>query len=185
MRPIIAPPLLWALCTILLAGAPGRAIAVDGVYAHFGGGQSVGVYGVGLSWAPWTTLPLANDMSLSLRGVAGVAVWDARDGVPNQSLIDISVYPVLRLDAPPFGPVVPYVEGSVGVNLLTHTWIGDRQMSTAFQFGEFAGVGIAFGDKRQFDVGVRYQHVSNADIKKPNPGLTFGSIVFQYRFDSR
>ena len=80
--------------------------------------------------------------------------------------------------------VVPYIEGSVGFNLLSRTRIDDRELSTAFQFGEYVGVGLAFGDKRQYDVGVRYQHVSNADIKKPNDGLTFGSVVFQYRFGS-
>jgi LAO/AO transport system kinase len=44
--------------------------------------------------------------------------------------------------------------------------------------------GAVLGDRRQFDIGVRYQHISNADIKQPNDGLSYASIVFQYRFDS-
>jgi hypothetical protein len=64
------------------------------------------------------------------------------------------------------------------VNLLSRTQIGEHQLSTAFQFGEFAGVGIAFGDKRQFDLGVRYQHVSNADIKSPTTGSPTAASSF-------
>ena len=184
MRSIASTPFVRVLCGMLLSAIAESAIAVDGAYVTVGGGQHVGVYGLGLSWAPWKTLPINADSSLSLRGVAGVALWDARNGSSDQSLINISVYPVLRLDMTSVPGVVPYIEGSVGFNLLSRTRIDDRELSTAFQFGEYVGVGLAFGDKRQYDVGVRYQHVSNADIKKPNDGLTFGSVVFQYRFGS-
>jgi len=176
---------LRLLCALVLFGFAQRAMAVEGAYVMVGNGQDVNVYGVALSWAPWATWPVAADWSLSLRGTAGVAYWDSRKGDSDKSLVAVSAYPILRLDTPPIGGIVPYLEGSVGLNLLSRTQIGEHQVSTAFQFGEFAGVGIAFGDNRQFDLGVRYQHVSNADIKKPNDGLTYGSVVFQYRFGSR
>ena len=102
----------------------------------------------------------------------------------NKSLVAFGVYPVLRYDIGQMAGVVPYLEAAIGFNLLTHTWIEERRLSTAFQFGEFVGVGFAFGDKRQFDIGARDQHISNADIKRPNDGLTYGSIVFQYHFDA-
>jgi hypothetical protein len=82
----------------------------------------------------------------------------------------------------PIADVVPFVEAAIGFNALTHTWIENRRLSTAFQIGEFGGVGFAFGDRRQFDLGARYQHISNADIKRPNDGLSYASIVFQYHF---
>ena len=184
MRPIRGSLLLRTLCVLLASGLAGHATAVD-VYGTAGGGNNVGVYEVGVSFEPWRTWPVDPDWSLSLRPTAGVALWHASEGVSNRSLVDFRAYPVLRLESSTVAGIVPYVEGSVGLNMLTHTRIDERQLSTAFQFGEFVGVGIAFGDKREFDVGVRYQHVSNADIKKPNDGLTFGSLVFQYRFDSR
>jgi len=176
---------LRLLCALVLFGFAQRAMAVEGAYVMVGNGQDVNVYGVALSWAPWATWPVSTDGVLSLRGTAGVAYWDSRKGDSDKSLVAVSAYPILRLDLPPVGGIVPYIEGSVGFNLLSRTRIGEHQLSTAFQFGEFAGVGIAFGDNRQFDLGVRYQHVSNADIKKPNDGLTYGSVVFQYRFGSR
>jgi len=185
MRSIIPSRLLCVLCPVVLSGLAERAMAVEGAYVLVGTGQDVNVYGVALSWAPWATWPVGTDWSMSLRGTAGVAYWDSREGESNKSLVAVSAYPILRLDMTPIAGIVPYLEGSVGLNLLTRTQIGEHQLSTAFQFGEFAGIGVAFGDKRQFDLGVRYQHVSNADIKKPNDGLTYASVVFQYRFDSR
>jgi len=186
MRPSLGSFLLRALCTFTLSALAGQASAVD-VYGTAGGGNDVGVYEVGLSWAPWKTWPLDPSWSLSLSPTAGVALWYASGAVTNKSLVDFRAYPVLRLDCSAFAGFAPYVEGSIGLNVLTHTWIDNlnRQLSTAFQFGEFIGAGIAFGARREFDIGVRYQHVSNADIKKPNDGLTFGSVVFQYRFALR
>jgi hypothetical protein len=33
--------------------------------------------------------------------------------------------------------------------------------------------------------GFRFQHLSNADIKRPNPGMNFSRIYFQYEFQER
>ena len=87
MRPIRSSPLLRALCTLTLSGLAGHALAVD-VYGTAGGGNGVGVYEVGLSWAPWKTWPVDPDWSLSLRPTAGVALWRASDAESNRSLVD-------------------------------------------------------------------------------------------------
>ena len=188
MRSIASAPFVRILCGILLAGIAERATAVDSAYATVGGDRHITIYGAGLSWAPWWTLPMGPDWIVSLRGAAGVAYWDAHEGGiggVNKSLMAVGAYPVLRLAMTTVAGVVPYVEGSIGVNVLSHTWIENRRLSTAFQFGEFVGIGAAFGDKHQFDIAARYQHISNADIKEPNDGLSYASIVFQYRFGSR
>ncbi|MDP1996021.1 MAG: acyloxyacyl hydrolase, partial [Gallionella sp.] len=44
------------------------------------------------------------------------------------------------------------------------------------------GVGARFGDRRQFDLGYRFQHLSNGGIKKPNQGINFNQIRFAYHF---
>jgi hypothetical protein len=159
------------------------ALAVDTVFASIGGDRHIAVFDVGIGWAPWWSMPLEDDRQLSLRGIGSISYWVAPDNHDHHSLFAFGAYPILRLDLKPMGAIVPYIEAAIGINALTHTWIENRRMSTAFQFGEFVGVGISFGDKRQFDLGARYQHVSNADIKRPNDGLTYASIVFQYRFD--
>ena len=183
MRPIRGSPLLRALCALTLSGLAGHATAVD-VYGTVGGDRNIGVYGVGLSWAPWQTWPMDSDRSSSLRGTAGVSFWHAPKSAQDQSLFALGVYPVLRLDMSLGSGCHSVRRGKLGVNLLSHTRIQDRRLSTAFQFGEYIGVGVVWGDKRQFDIGARYQHISNADIKQPNDGLSFASIVLQYRFDS-
>jgi hypothetical protein len=154
------------------------------VFASAGGDRRIAVFDVGVAWAPWWTMPLENNLQLSLRGMGSLSYWVAPDNHDHHSLFALGAYPIFRLDMAPMGSVVPYIELAIGVNLLSHTWIENRRMSTAFQFGEFGGVGISFGDKHQFDLGARYQHISNADIKRPNDGLSYPSIVFQYRFES-
>ena len=63
---------------------------------------------------------------------------------------------MFRLDRGLASGVAPYPEASVGVNLLSSTRINDdREFSTAFQFGEFLGAGVAFGARRQYDLGLR------------------------------
>jgi hypothetical protein len=183
-RSIVASRIAPAALGLLLWASARSALAVDTVFASVGGDVHIAIFDVGVGWAPWWTMPLENDRQLSLRGMASLSYWVAPDNHDHHSLFALGAYPILRLDLEPMGAVVPYIEGAIGFNLLTHTWIENRRMSTAFQFGEFVGVGVSFGDKRQFDLGARYQHISNADIKRPNDGLSFPSIVFQYRFDS-
>ena len=181
VRPVARAHLRRALVALALALPAQAALAQDSVFATFGG-DTIYVYGVGRGWAPWWSMQLENDRKLSLRGIASVSGWYARGHDENKSLVAFGAYPVLRLDMEPMAGLLPYFEAAIGVNALTHTWIENRRLSTAFQFGEFFGVGFSFGDKRQFDLGARYQHISNADIKRPNDGLSYPSIVFQYRF---
>jgi hypothetical protein len=56
-------------------------------------------------------------------------------------------------------------------------------VSTAFQFGEFVGTGVNFGDRGEYGVGVRIQHISNGCIKQPNYGATFGEFRISYRWE--
>jgi len=44
------------------------------------------------------------------------------------------------------------------------------------------GIGAQFGAKQQYQAGYRFQHLSNASIKKPNPGINFNQIYLQYNF---
>jgi lipid A 3-O-deacylase PagL len=39
-------------------------------------------------------------------------------------------------------------------------------------------VGLRFGARQALEFGVRIQHMSNADIKEPNDGVTFASLRF-------
>jgi hypothetical protein len=55
-------------------------------------------------------------------------------------------------------------------------------MGSAFQFGDHLGAGLVFGGHGQFDLGYRFLHLSNADIKRPNNGINFQQVRFAYHF---
>jgi lipid A 3-O-deacylase len=124
---------------------------------------------------------LASDRLLE----ASLASWRGyKPGVDNQTITDIGITPVFRL-AQEEGPgMAPYLEaGVLGMHLISPTSIySGRNFSTAIQFGDGLGFGISLGDHRQYDLGYRFQHLSNGDIKKPDNGVDFNQIHFAYRF---
>jgi len=96
---------------------------------------------------------------------------------------DVGLTPVFRLRQKETGGVRPYAEAAVGVHLISRTHVDNiRQMGSAFQFGDHIGIGMTFGERDQFDLGYRFQHLSNADIKQPNDGIDFHQIRFGYLF---
>ncbi len=171
---------------VALSLAAGQAVAVDRIVVDAGAGNHVAVLGVSIASADWRRWAVNDDWRLGLYGKAGVALWEALDwDAHDRSIVAFSAYPVLRLERIAGSALLAYFEAGLGINLLTHTQINDgRQLSTAFQFGEFAGAGVTFGDRQQYEVGLRAQHLSNAEIKKPNAGLSWGGVVFGYRFDA-
>lgn len=73
-----------------------------------------------------------------------------------------------------------YGEFGIGVNLLSTLYKNeDKELSTAFQFGDHIGVGYTTA---KWDVGLRYQHYSNASIKRPNGGANWIVARAAYRF---
>ena len=152
----------------------------DNFVVQAGSGQQVDVAGAG-----WE-VPMDQECLRSDRARAGLLFrideWRGRNA-GGRKLLDASVTPFLRYElGRPLGTPV-LVEGGVGVNLLSRTRIDEqRRFSTAFQFGEFVGMGVEYGERRQYQIGARLQHVSNGGIKRPNDGLTYGMVLFNYRF---
>jgi lipid A 3-O-deacylase len=96
---------------------------------------------------------------------------------------DVGFTPVFRLQTKASSGFRPYVDGAVGAHLISDTHVNDNlDMGSSFEFGSHVGLGLLFGDKSQFDLGYRYQHLSNADLKTPNPGIEFQQVRFAYLF---
>ena len=113
---------------------------------------------------------------------ASVARWHS-NSTGGKDIWDIGLTPVFRLQTKATSGWRPYVEGAIGAHLISDTHVNaGRDMGSAFQFGDHLGVGLVFGDKSQLDLGYRFQHLSNADIKKPNDGINFQQIRFAYYF---
>ena len=118
---------------------------------------------------------------LRLRHEAVVAAWD----VPKaRDLVEVGYSPVFRLERPlADGARSFFVEASIGVRLLSHTRVApDHALSTAFQFSDVLGVGLQWGRDGRSTLGLRYQHLSNLGIKRPNPGMDFALLYYTHRF---
>jgi hypothetical protein len=99
----------------------------------------------------------------------GGGIWRVPDLAGTTQRFDLHATPVWRADF-----ARTYVEGGIGVYLLSHTINNDvTHMSTSFEFGSHVGVGLRLGERRETRVGIALQHLSNAGIKEPNGGVNF------------
>jgi len=95
-------------------------------------------------------------------------VWDNKE----ESSADLGATPVFRFERRSL-----YVEGAIGFHLVQTHVSASRTFSTAFQFGDHIGFGLR---SRHWDWSLRLQHLSNASIRRPNPGINFVLLRLQY-----
>lgn len=122
------------------------------------------------AWLPWQS---------TAYGEVNVSHWRGCTGSVCGFVNEIGVSPVFRhTNFLPSGDAW-YLDFSVGAHIISPTRIANQVYSTAFQFGEFAGVGWLFGSGH-YDLGLRYQHESNSDWKTPNDGMNFVQLRLAY-----
>ena len=135
--------------------------------------------GVRFPWHPdWEFL---KSPRLDLAIEASLGHWvGRRSDLPASSLNDLSVVPVFRFYPDGRDAGVYFFEAGIGAHLLSRTAIDEgRRFSTALQFGDMVGVGWRPNPPSHWELGLRVEHVSNADIKKPNDGVTFYQLRVQ------
>jgi hypothetical protein len=168
---------------VLLTGclAASSATAVDGVSFELGQGNNAHMGRVGLLWNTNKQWLKGDQWHVGSVWDLSVGHW-TRDALPgqNDSLSEIGLTPSLRLQQNSGSGL--YAEGGVGLHLLSRTSLGSKRFSTSFQFGNHVGIGYRFGAKGALDLGLRYQHLSNAGIKHPNNGINFTQARLQYWF---
>ncbi len=162
-----------------------RACAVDGVFAEYGLGNMVQMSRVGALWK-WDRSWL-NDGDWQVTGFWEASLGSWRGYKPendNQTITEIGITPVFHFAPKNASGMAPYLEGGfVGMHLISPTYAyTKRKFGSAFQFGNHLGFGVSFGERRQFDLGYRFQHLSNGDIKQPNQGINFSQLHFIYHF---
>ena len=165
-----------------MALAGPHAMAVDGVAVEAGRGDGTDMGRVAVQWDWGRRWFQGADWHLGGYWDLGLGYWrrdDVRAG-ENEEIVEIGLTPVFRLQGNSL--TGPYVEAGIGAHLLSRTSIGDKRLSTKFQFGDHFGVGYRFGAKGAWELGYRYQHLSNGGIKKPNDGINFHQVRVQYRF---
>ena len=173
-----------AVLAAALLGGSGAACADRwGIQAAGGFSDRHGVDkgDLGVFWDPeWTWWEIGGwHFAFVVEGHVGY--WHTGGNI-HSSIWEAGATPVFRF-IKSAGQVRPFVEAGAGVRVLSHPTIStDYSMSTAFQFADMVGVGAQFGQRQQYQVGYRFQHVSNAGIKEPNPGINFHQFYLQYNF---
>ena len=182
------------MLSVLLAAitcTAGANAAADGFRAPTGLGVTVAsgdqttLYGLSTYWdSVCTCAPLA-ERGLDVRIYAQVAYWRGTQRPSDfPSLWEGSVTPALRWMGPSVGAAAIFTELGLGVSGISKTRINeDRQFATTFQFNEHFGVGLAFGEKRRYELAAYVRHVSNGSIKQQNDGETFFGGVFRVALD--
>lgn len=161
----------------------GAALCHAGPAVHAGFGRdfshNINKYEIGLMWDSGFAWGNPQGWQTTLHWEVDLARWDARAG---RNVAEVGFSPVFRLEKRG-GTIVPFLEGSVGVRLVNHVSTSpEHYYSTAFRFSETIGFGFAFGKDLGGEIGFRLQHLSNAGIKKPNPGTDFVTGYVSYRF---
>jgi len=164
-----------------------NAAASDGILnpaVEIGSGDSTDMMRVAVSW-DWDKRWFdEGDWVIAGFWEASLGEWKGKSAAGNnQSIVDVGVTPVFRLQQKTLSGFAPYAEAAIGFHLISPTFINaNRKFGSAFQFGDHLGFGFRFGERYQYDLGYRYQHLSNGSIKQPNQGINFNQIRFTYHF---
>lgn len=123
-----------------------------------------------------------NGYHLSGYWETNLALWrlNAYQNVPGRkkNIAVVGFTPVFRYQSD--SKLGLYGEIGVGVNLFSTLYKNeDKELATAFQFGDHIGVGYTTA---KWDFGLKFQHYSNASIKSPNAGANWIIAKAAYRF---
>ncbi len=178
--------LLSAIVCVACADAVADGFpAPTGIGLTAASGDQTTLYGVATYWdSVCVCAPLAQ-YGLGVRIYGQIAYWRGTERPSaHESLWEGSVTPTLMWMGPSVGSATFFTELGVGVSGLSKTRLNrDRQFATTFQFNEHLGVGLAFGEKRKYEIAGYVRHVSNGSIKQQNDGETFFGGVLRTRFD--
>jgi lipid A 3-O-deacylase len=159
--------------------ASAQSVALSAGYA-----EQTNIFGIAVVWDAGS--PLLERSDWRLTGHIELDVMDLQGRRSNttgyQSLAAIGVTPIARFEWPK-EEHAPFIDVGIGINFFSHTTLQEEQnFGIALQFGELVGAGLRFGQKGAYEIGVRVEHMSNADIKFPNSGITMGLVRVAYHF---
>lgn len=129
------------------------------------------------NWIPRKAGPLSLHWDLALSSWRALQVQGGRREFTQLSGIGVWRYALGGPDAPLF------LDFGLGISVFDRLYTARTgSFSTAFQFTEAIGLGYRFGKDNDYEISVRAQHISNAGIKKPNPGAELVRLRFAFQF---
>lgn len=136
--------------------------------------------GVTLPWRDWETALWGGQ----LRGYWDVSLsrWATDGPAGRRHTAVVEVTPSFRWTADA-GRSPFFLDAGIGGTWSSRRYIAPGKVfSTRFNFATHLGAGYAFGTRRQHEIQLRLQHLSNAGIKKPNPGENFLQLRYGLHF---
>jgi len=119
------------------------------------------------------------NLKISGRMEINANFWQSTlDNPTNKNGFIIGIHPIFRYSSPTIFQQA-YFELGAGPQIISDTILENENKSTLFQFGNVFGFGYA---NKNYEVGYRYLHYSNANIKMPNPGTDFHNLHVAYKF---
>lgn len=173
---------IFSLLTLMVVAE--TAISAQGVSIGFGqGNEDIAATRFSAIWDWKTQWNLYKQLSVSGYWEASLSRWNGDPSEPNSNdkMTLIAAAPVFVLQYQTHY-LTPYIQAGIGASLLSETEIGDRELSTNFQFEDRLGAGIKFGPQQKLDLNLTAFHHSNAGIKRPNNGVNLVLVNLIYRF---
>lgn len=180
LRNTIAKVLAFGCLTLAFVAS---AVAADSASFEFGSGDKTKLGRIGVQWKWKGQWWHTNGTHIGGYWDLALGQWRANrfQNIPGntQNLTEIGLTPVFRLQRDSLRG--PYAEFGIGAHLLSELYDNnDRRLSTRFQFGDHLGFGYVF--QNNLDISLKFQHLSNASIKKPNDGVDFAVVRISYPF---
>ncbi len=136
---------------------------------------SSGRVGVQYDFATQWSLGSERALYPSLDLTAGYWRVNRSDRTEVSVVSEAGLTPTLRLGGP--SRTGFFAEIGVGAIAISPRFQSTRaRFSTNYQFGDHFGVGWRSRGAHRWEVALRYEHFSNAGIKKPNPGEGFAQL---------
>ena len=164
-------------CAPLLSPAQTVSVASSAAGLNLQWADSYRAARLGLNWqtAPLWHYAFKNGVSrLDLTAELGVAYWQANHDRQPAQVWQLNAIPLFRYWADPSQPV--FWEFGIGPTMFSQVHFSDENISTAYQFGDHLGVGYQTSNGNRWSL--RLSHFSNADMKKPNPGLNLLQVTY-------
>lgn len=171
---------LFLYVVMLAATAAAQPVRAESPYTPTGAFAQVGASDngesatAGLIWR-WSRQWTLGSGVVTGYWAAAVSGWQYRaaDGVGNSHLVQLIFTPVVRY-TPDGGSAPWFIEGGIGATYMNKIYVTEgKAFSTRFNFGDQIAVGVVFGPQREYEASLRFEHFSNAGIKRPNPGENF------------
>ena len=95
-----------------------------------------------------------------------------------------SIAPVIHYTFRKRGPILPFLEFSIGLAYLNRTRLEERNLGIHFAFQDRLGIGASLGQAEQLSLGVHAVHYSNAHLSSHNSGISVPLMAdIGYRFN--